>query len=585
MASPTSEPRATIVRRLRALRALVGSWALSVPRARTGAAAAPPPLRLAAELLELAAALDDLGQHSLCIVARATAAALRRLTDASTSPGIDAAAAIDRSVSAVLLAAETGMPPQAAVSLFPVYRAVQQVAGVDGVHPADLWWPQSGLTDEAIDRGSSAGAPIDGALLADLESALLHLMRAPAAAGHVRMQRICAAIAQGSAAAQALPWLLAQAVHEALEEGLIPFDAPVRRVGPRLLALGRGRGLSASDERTLRRDLMYHCAQAAGGVAGPLPPTLSRLCRALGLEPVHDRWPAPAVRPRGQAGPAQESAVLRHAAVRTGAESWSSTPGASSLPPVPPLPPAPPLPPVSPVSPVPSAPARPLDALPALAEVIADLPAAADLDLPAVDPAEPAERAEPAKPVEPANPAEPALRGAVAPPVDALPVLDAQAASAGSAWPGDEVAPSTTQAPTASVPTLGAETPWLVLPRTAPVLPSVDAGWRAGAGSVGPGMERTDVEILLGEVDSIEGAVRHGMSVVQRLRRLTSWDGAAGEEGEEGQALGCLQQLDTAFGQIDVATRRMRAVTAPLTLPALIEPVDVLWVPSGIERK
>jgi len=575
MASPTSEPRATIVRRLRALRALVGSWALSVPRARTGAAAAPPPLRLAAELLELAAALDDLGQHSLCIVARATAAALRRLTDASTSPGIDAAAAIDRSVSAVLLAAETGMPPQAAVSLFPVYRAVQQVAGVDGVHPADLWWPQSGLTDEAVDRGSSAGAPIDDVLLADLESALLHLMRAPAAAGHVRMQRICAAIAKGSAAAQALPWLLAQAVHEALEEGLIPFDAPVRRVGPRLLALGRGRGFSASDERTLRRDLMFHCAQAAGAVAGPLPPTLSRLCRALGLEPVHDRWPAPAVRPRGQAGPAQEAAVLRHAAVRTGAEPWSSTPGASSLPPVPPVPTSPPVPPVPPVPP---APERLLDALPALAEVIADLPAAADLDLAAVDTAEPAERVEPAKTVEPA------LRGAVAP-VDALPVLDAQAASAGSAWPGDEAASSTTQAPTAPVPTLGAETPWLMLPRTAPVLPSVDAGWRAGAGSVGPGMERTDVEILLGEVDSIEGAVRHGMSVVQRLRGLTSRDGAAGEEAEEGQALGCLQQLDTAFGQIDVATRRMRAVTAPLTLPALIEPVDVLWVPSGIERK
>ena len=63
MASPSSEPRATIVRRLRALRALVGSWALSVPRARVGAAAAPPPpVRLAAELLDLASALDALGQ-------------------------------------------------------------------------------------------------------------------------------------------------------------------------------------------------------------------------------------------------------------------------------------------------------------------------------------------------------------------------------------------------------------------------------------------------------------------------------------------------------------------------------------------
>ena len=549
MASPSSEPRATIVRRLRALRALVGSWALSVPRARVGAAAAPPPpVRLAAELLDLASALDALGQHALCTVARATAAALDRLTDPSTSGGVDAAAAIDRSVSTVLLAAEVGMPPQAAVSLFPVYRAVQHVAGVDGVHPADLWWPQSGLEHEAIDRASSAAVPIDGALLTDLESALLHLVRAPAAAGHARMQRVCAAIAKGRAAAQAQPWWLAQAVHEALEAGLIPFDPHVRRVGPRLLALGRARGFDASDERTLRRDLMFHCAQAAGAVAGPLPPTLSRLCRALGLEPIHDRWPAPAVRPQGRAGLAEEAGGLRDAAVRTKAVPWS---GATSAPPPQPPPP----------------PTMPLDAVPALAEVIADLPAAADLDLSAVDSADPASQ------------------GAAARLADALPVLDAEGEPSGSAGPRDEGPPLTTEAPMAPAPTLGAETPWLVLPRTAPVLPSVDAGWRAGAGAGGPGMDRTDIEILLGEVDSIEGAVRHGMSVVRRLRALTSEDELAGEGGERGEAMGCLRQLDTAFGQIDVATRQMRAITAPLTLPALIEPVDVLWVPSGIERK
>ena len=132
----------------------------------------------------------------------------------------------------------------------------------------------------------------------------------------------------------------------------------------------------------------------------------------------------------------------------------------------------------------------------------------------------------------------------------------------------------------ASVSALGVETEGLRLPRVAPVLPSVDAPWHVPAGAAG--LALADVEILVNEVESIEGAVQEGVSVVQRLRALSAAD-AVPAEGID--ALGYLRRLDTAFDKIDVATRRMRTVTTPVTLPALIEPVDILWMPAGIDQR
>lgn len=140
MASTLPESRATIVRRLRSLRALIGSWALSVPRLQRAARQAPAPsARLGQELGEIATALEVLGQPALAILARATSAALGRLQQAPALIHTDASGALDRAVPALLLATEVGLPPGAAVSLFPVYRSVQTLVGVGRVHPADLW--------------------------------------------------------------------------------------------------------------------------------------------------------------------------------------------------------------------------------------------------------------------------------------------------------------------------------------------------------------------------------------------------------------------------------------------------------------
>lgn len=548
MATPSSEPRATTLRRLRSLRALTGSWALSIPRARGGQRqATAPPERLAVELGDVADTLDAMGQRSLAVLARATGAAVSRVLKTPSLVATDAAAVIDRAVSAVLFATEIGLPPHAAVSLFPVYRAVQHLAGSERVHPADLWWPQSGLTAALIDPASEADVPIEATTLSEFESALLGLMRDPATAGHLRIQHVCAAVAKGRTAAHAQPWLLGQAVFEALAEGLLAFDSHAKRIAPRLLTLARAAMPSGSDRRDLCRDLLFHCAHASGAVAGPLPPALSRVCRGHGLQPIHDRWPAPAPWDPSSAirlrdAPSGPDGLPVSRSVLQGPDA-GVTDGAPSLP-----------------SASPSAPTAASGAVPALSEVIVDLPAASDLDL--GPDAFAASRPE-------ASDDLPGIVGRASVSVrEALPLsLDEGRAP----WQ---------QSSSASVSALGIETEGLRVPRVAPVLPSVDAPWHVPAGAAG--LALADVEILVNEVESIEGAVLEGVSVVQRLRDLSAAD-AVPAEGID--ALGYLRRLDTAFDKIDLATRRMRTVTAPVALPALIEPVDILWMPAGIDQR
>jgi hypothetical protein len=194
---------------------------------------------------------------------------------------------------------------------------------------------------------------------------------------------------------------------------------------------------------------------------------------------------------------------------------------------------------------------------PPLDDVVPSLPAAADLDLSAGQPA----------PEVTSDPETSSDEAAPEPVLGAGPSL----ASAG---------PSGHDAQALRVPTLAAETLELMLPRMAPAAASDDAARHAAGGMAA--RDLPDLETLAAEVESIDGAVREGTSVVQRLWRLASEDE---ERVGSVDALDCLRRLDVAFGQIDVAARRMRAITAPAALPALIEPVDILWIPAGIEQR
>jgi chemosensory pili system protein ChpA (sensor histidine kinase/response regulator) len=172
-----------------------------------------------------------------------------------------------------------------ALSMFPQYRAVQEAAGADRVHPADLWavdWRWRDLPDAG--PHASARKP-DAATRLAMEQQMLVLMRRPTAAAASRMSDICAGLGAGTDHLHiATLWKLAAAVFEAQTQGLLQSDVFVKRVAARLLAQLRiiERGEIDVSER-LAQDLLFFCAQAASPGDGRKAPRLAAVRQAYGL--------------------------------------------------------------------------------------------------------------------------------------------------------------------------------------------------------------------------------------------------------------------------------------------------------------
>ena len=175
--------------------------------------------------------------------------------------------------------------PVSALSLFPQYRAVQEAAGADRVHPADLWPVDWHWRELPLDVNAAPREP-DGVTRAALEAQLLALLRNAeplAAAG--RMSDICAGLGAGAQEMQvATLWKLASAVFEAQAHGLLGFDVFSKRVASRLLSQFRilERGEVAVSER-LAQDLLFFCAQSASPGDGRKAPRVAAARQAFGL--------------------------------------------------------------------------------------------------------------------------------------------------------------------------------------------------------------------------------------------------------------------------------------------------------------
>ncbi|HEX6363274.1 MAG TPA: hybrid sensor histidine kinase/response regulator, partial [Albitalea sp.] len=171
------------------------------------------------------------------------------------------------------------------LAMFPQYRKVQEDAGADRVHPADLWavdWRWRDLPDV----GEAAPRRPDAATRAALERQMLVLMRGPSAAAAQQMSDLCAGLGAGAAQpTSATMWKLAAAVFEAQSLGLVTPDVFLKRVASRLLAQLRivERGEGDVSER-LAQDLLFFCAQAAAPGGGVAAPRLASVRRAYGLE-------------------------------------------------------------------------------------------------------------------------------------------------------------------------------------------------------------------------------------------------------------------------------------------------------------
>ncbi len=272
-------------------------------------------------------ALELVGLPAAAMVLRASEAAVQRYVSKPhklTTLVIDD---IERASFALLdyLTRMLANKPVSTLALFPQYRAVQEAAGADRVHPADLWTMDWQWRDLPADRQAAPRQP-DAATHAALEALLLAMMRAanPLAVAE-RMSDICAGLGSGAAQSQTSNlWKLASAVFEAQAQSLLGFDVFSKRVASRLLAQYRilERGESELSER-LAQDLLFFCAQSAAPGPDDHAPRLAAVRQVYGL--AHYAPVDYTVSPLGRFDPALVAQARKR--VIAAKEAWSAIAG------------------------------------------------------------------------------------------------------------------------------------------------------------------------------------------------------------------------------------------------------------------
>ncbi|MCL4696825.1 MAG: hybrid sensor histidine kinase/response regulator, partial [Burkholderiaceae bacterium] len=225
------------------------------------------------QIHQSAGALELVGMSEVADVLRAAEAAVTRLTQRPQLVDAAAVETIERLAFAVLdfVARQLAGKPVSPVMLFPQYRAAQQLAGADRVHPADLWrmdfqWRELPVEEDVVPLAADDDAR--GAM----EGLTLALMRQPGPDTSARMSDLCAGLATGTGGRAHTLWQLAAAVFEAQATGGLASDVYTKRLASRLLTQLRMavRGQDEVSDR-LAQDLLFFCAHARASSAGLTP--------------------------------------------------------------------------------------------------------------------------------------------------------------------------------------------------------------------------------------------------------------------------------------------------------------------------
>jgi len=272
-------------------------------------------------------ALELVGLPEAALVLRASEALLQKFVAKPHKLTAGVVEEIEKASFALLdyLARRLAGKPVAALSMFPQYRAVQEAAGAERIHPADLWnvdWQWRELPSDT----SVPPRALDAATRSAMEGHLLGIMRTPhPTLAAARMSEGCAGLGAAARDPQvATLWKLASAVFEAQGQGLLGFDVFSKRVASRLLAQYRvlERGDTEVSER-LAQDLLFFCAQSASPGSGRRAPRLAAVRQAYGL--AHHVPVDYNISPLGRFDPAM--VVQARKRVAAAKESWSAVAG------------------------------------------------------------------------------------------------------------------------------------------------------------------------------------------------------------------------------------------------------------------
>ncbi|MEG0975053.1 MAG: Hpt domain-containing protein [Comamonas sp.] len=148
------------------------------------------------------------------------------------------------------------------VALFPQYKELQELVGVDRVHPADLW--HGDATQQEPQTPVVAVLALGRAARERLDVGMLHIIKSADSKAATDLTQVCLGLAQGQAQAPLrLFWKVAAGFFDALAHKLLSADLYVKRSASRVIMQFAMEAKGSTDvDKALLHELNFFCAAA-----------------------------------------------------------------------------------------------------------------------------------------------------------------------------------------------------------------------------------------------------------------------------------------------------------------------------------
>ena len=158
------------------------------------------------------------------------------------------------------------------VALFPQYRALQELAGADRIHPADLWPPEWRWLPVPV-PASTQPLAYSAEVRRDMDHGVLRLVKYADVKSARRLQEISLGLAAGRTDLESRTfWMVCAAYFESTALGLLAGDIYSKRAASRILQqyVSLAKGDAAISDR-LAQDLVFFCSLAMPTSAAAAP--------------------------------------------------------------------------------------------------------------------------------------------------------------------------------------------------------------------------------------------------------------------------------------------------------------------------